>query len=185
VNEECPVGCCPHDTDVPGTGCPDDLPEAPLTERATHLYACQMLSTYKIAAITGFNRRYISQLLHRAGISVMPSGAGRRILRRTAEDERLDELMARLYQEHRMPSTQIAELAGMSEYAVLSRLRASGVPIRTRGRSNREDRAAVSPDDLAALYLQAEMSADENTPERGQATDTGLGSHLRHKPTSF
>jgi hypothetical protein len=69
--------------------------------------------------------------------------------------------MARLYQEHRMPSTQIAGIAGISEYAVLSRLRARGVPIRTRGRNNREDRVAVSPDDLAALYLQAELSADE------------------------
>jgi hypothetical protein len=161
VNEECPVGCCPHDTASPGAGCPDDLPGAPLTERAAHLYGCQMLSTYKIGAITGLNRQYISQLLRRAGIKVTPSGAGRRVVRRTAEDERLDQLMARLYQVHRMPSTQIAELAGISEYAVLSRLRASGVPIRTRGRNNREDRVVVSPDDLAALYLQAELSADE------------------------
>jgi hypothetical protein len=83
VNEECPVGCCPHETAGPGAGCPDDLPGAPLTERAAHLYTCQMLSTYKIGAITGLNRQYITGLLNRAGIKVKPSGAGRR--RRCAE----------------------------------------------------------------------------------------------------
>ena len=133
MNEECPVGCCPHDTDSPCTGCPDDLPGAPLTERAAHLYDCQMLSTYKIAAVTGFNRRYISQLLHRAGIQVMPSGGGGRTPRRTAEDDLRDQLMAGLYQEHRMPSTQIAEIAGISEYAVLS-------PAARLGRANPHSR---------------------------------------------
>jgi len=157
VSGECRGGCCPHDAASPGAGCPDDLPEAPLPERAAHLYACRMLSTYKIAAVTGADRQRISRLLRQAGIAVQPRGPERR----TAEDEQLDQLMARMYQEHRMPSTQIAKLTGMSENAVLGRLRARGVPIRTRGRNNREDRAAVSPDDLAALYLQAGLSADE------------------------
>jgi hypothetical protein len=120
-----------------------------------------MLSTYKIAAITGADRQRITRLLHKAGIKVKPSGSGRRMARRTAEGERLDQLMARRYQDHRMPSPQIAELTGLSEYAVRSRLRARGVPIRSRGRNNREDRAVVSPDDLAALYLQAGLSAEE------------------------
>jgi hypothetical protein len=161
VNEECPAGCCPHGTGSPDAGCLDDLPGAPLPERAAHLYACQLLSTYKIAAITGADRQRVTRLLHKAGIKVKPGGAGRRMTRQTGEDERLDQLMARLYQEHRMPSPQIAALTGTSEYAVLSRLRARGVPIRTRGRNNREDRRAVSRDDLAALYLQAGLSADE------------------------
>jgi hypothetical protein len=120
-----------------------------------------MLSPYKIAAITGADRQRVTRLLHQAGIKVKPSGTGRRMTRRTAEDQRLDQLLARLYQQHRMPSPQIAELTGISEYAVRSRLRTRGVPIRTRGRNNREDRTAVSPDDLAALYLQAGLSSDE------------------------
>jgi hypothetical protein len=161
VKEECPVGCCPHGTAGQDAGCPEDLPGAPLPERAAHLYACQMLSTYKIAAITGADRQRITRLLHQAGIKVKPSGTGRRLTRRTAEGERLDQLMTRLYQDLRMPSPLIAELTGLSEYAVRSRLRARGVPIRTRGRNNREDRSAVSPDDLAALYLQAGLSAEE------------------------
>lgn len=150
MNEQCPVGCCPHEG-TQDAGCPEDLPGAPLLERAAHLYTCQMLSTYKIAAVTGFNRRYISQLLQRAGIKVISSGPGRRLPRPTAEDERLNQIMVRLYQEHRMPYAQIAELAGMSEYAVLSRLRACDVRIRPRDRDSFEATNAASPDDLASL----------------------------------
>ncbi|MGH3298417.1 MAG: hypothetical protein ACRDP7_42170 [Trebonia sp.] len=80
---------------------------------------------------------------------------------RAAKDERLDQLLACLYQDLRLPSPQIARLTGMSEHAVRDRLRARGVPIRTRGRPNREDREVVSPADLAALYLQGGLSADE------------------------
>jgi hypothetical protein len=69
--------------------------------------------------------------------------------------------MARLYLEQRMPSTQIAELAGIPDHTVRTRLRAHGVPIRTRGRNNREDRAEVSQADLDALYLLGGLSADE------------------------
>jgi len=161
VSGDCPGGCCPHNTAGPGEGCPADLPQAPLPERAGHLYTCQMLSTYKIAAVTGTDRQRITRLLHAAGVTVQPRGAGRQAARRDAKDEQLDQLIAGLYRELRMPSPQIAELTGLSEYAVRSRLRACGVPIRTRGRNNREDRAAISADDLTVLYQQAGMSADE------------------------
>jgi len=161
MSEECPAGCCPHDGINSDAGCPDDLPLAPLPERAAHLYACQMLSTYKIGAITGADRQRITRLLHEAGINVKPSGTGRRMTRRSAENERLDQLMARLYLEQRMPSTQIAELAGIPDHTVRTRLRAHGVPIRTRGRNNREDRAEVTQADLDALYLLGGLSADE------------------------
>ena len=161
MNEECPAGCCPHDTASPDEGCPDDLPGASLPERVTHLYACRMLSTYKIAVVTGVGRQRITRLLHKAGINVKPNGAGRRKAARSAEDERFDDLMARLYTEHRMPSTRIAELTGIPESTVRGRLRTRGVPMRTRGGHNREDRSDVSVDDLCVLYLQAGMSADE------------------------
>jgi hypothetical protein len=161
VNEECPAGCCPHHGVSQDGDCPSDLPQAPMLERIAHLYACQMLSTYKIAKATGVDRQRVASLLHKAGVIVTPRGAGRHKVRRNAEDERLDELMAHLYLTERLPSTQIAELTGMRDHTVLARLRAKGVPIRTRGRFNREDRAAVSPDELAALYLRAGLSADE------------------------
>jgi hypothetical protein len=102
-----------------------------------------MLSTYEIAAATSVERQRISRMLHQAGIKVEPGGAGR-MPRRTAEDERLDQLTARLYQERRMPSTQIAELTGISEYAVLARLRARGVPVRTRPEQPRRPRRSLA-----------------------------------------
>lgn len=157
---QCPGGCCPHNGAAQDAACPADLPQAPLPERAAHLYACQMLSIREVRAATGADRQRIARLLREAGVEVGPPGAGRRP-RRTPEDQRLDALMTRLYQEQRMPSTQIAVLAGIPDHAVLSRLRARGVTIRSRGRNNREDRVTVSPDDLTGLYLHAGLSSDE------------------------
>jgi hypothetical protein len=66
VDEQCPGGCCPHDGAGQDAACPADLPRAPLPERAAHLYARQMLSTYKIGAVTGTDRQRITRLLHEA-----------------------------------------------------------------------------------------------------------------------
>lgn len=163
MSAECPAGCCPHNgvSVPPGSGCPDDLPKAPLPERAAHLYGCQMLSTRKIALITGADRGRITRLLHEAGIVVKPRGTGRQLTRRTTESMRLDHLMEFLYLEERMSTTEIAELTGIPDHTVLYRLRARGVPIRTRGRNSREDRTAVSEDALAAAYVNTELSAAE------------------------
>lgn len=160
VSRECPGGCCLHDGATAEAVCPDDLPGAPWQERAAHLYACGMLSTYKIAAITGIGRQRITRMLRKDGIAVKPYGAGRRPPR-AAEDERLDYLMAHLYLDQRMTSPQIAGLTGLSERTVRNRLRARGVRIRTRGVHNREDRTLVSSEDLAALYVRDGLSADE------------------------
>jgi hypothetical protein len=35
-----------------------------------HLYACQMLSTYQIARITGDSRQRVNRVLRKAGITV-------------------------------------------------------------------------------------------------------------------
>ncbi len=161
VNEECPGGCCPHDIASQDGQCPADLPQAPLPERISHLYSCQMLSTYKIGKITGIDHQKVTSLLRKAGVEVKPRGTGRHKVRRTAKDDRLDEFMSHLYSAERMPSTQIAELTGLRDDTVLARLRAKGVPIRTRGRFNREDRVSISPGELAALYLRTGLSADE------------------------
>lgn len=159
--DQCPAGCCPHDSTAGTTECPSDLPEAPLPERVAHLYACQALSTYAIGAVTGVGRQRVTRLLHRAGIVVKPRGAGRRKGRQAPGAQRLDQLIAALYLLQRLPSTQIAELTGIPGRTVRARLRAWGVPMRTRGRFNREDRVAVSAADLADLYVRAGLSADE------------------------
>jgi hypothetical protein len=46
-----------------------------LPERAVHLYARQLLSTYKIAVVTGADRYRITRLLRKAGIAVKPRGS--------------------------------------------------------------------------------------------------------------
>ena len=69
--------------------------------------------------------------------------------------------MGDLYLRLRLPSTQIAELTGIPDRSVRDRLRAHGVPMRTRGRCNREDRIIIPPEDLADLYLRAGLSAGE------------------------
>ncbi len=128
-------------------------PERRFPSGAAHLYACQSLSTYQIAAITAISRHRIVRLLRQAGIAVKPRGAGRRKARGDAEAERLDALMADLYLRLRLPSTQITELTGIPDRSVRDRLRAHGVPMRTRGRCNREDRIIIPPEDLADLVL--------------------------------
>jgi hypothetical protein len=161
VPDLCPAGCCPHDGAAGAAECPSDLPEAPLPERVAHLYACQALSTYAIALVTGVDRQRVTRLLHRAGIVVKPRGAGRRRGRGAPEAQRLDQLMAALYLLHHLTSTQIARLTGLPGRTVRDRLRAAGVAMRTRGQFNREDRVAVSAADLADLYIRAGLSAGE------------------------
>lgn len=161
MTDQCPAGCCPHHSTAKDAACPIDLPRAPLPERVAHLYACQALSTYKIAALTGAERQRVTRLLHKAGIVVKPRGAGRRRARQASEAQRLDQLLATLYLREGMPSTQIAKVTGIPGRTVRDRLRARGVPMRTRGRFNREDRVIVAADDLAELYVRAGLSAGE------------------------
>jgi hypothetical protein len=165
MRTNCVAGCCPHDSGLPGSGsaqsCPPDLPDAPVLERVAHLYACQLLSTYRIAGITGASRQRVNRMLRQAGITVKPRGTGRPRAYRDDAAQRLDELMAYLYLRSRLSSTQIAELTGIAGRTVRARLRARGVPMRTRGRCNREDRIVIPEADLADLYVRAGLSSDE------------------------
>ena len=158
VRQACPAGCCPHGTTE---GCPPDLPDAPESERIAHLYACQLLSTYQIGRITGNNRQRVNWVLRKAGVAVNPRGTGRPRGGRDDQARHLDELMADLYLRLRLSTTQIAGLVGIPANAVRYRLLARGVPMRTRGGNNREDRIVIHQAELAELYLQAGLSADE------------------------
>jgi hypothetical protein len=165
MRANCVAGCCPHDSGPPDPGsaenCPPDLPDAPVLERVAHLYTCQLLSTYRIAGITGDSRQRVNRMLSKAGITVKPRGTGRPRAYRDEAARRLDELMAYLYLQARLSSTQIAGLTGVAARTVRDRLRARGVPMRTRGRCNREDRIVIPEADLADLYVRAGLSADE------------------------
>jgi hypothetical protein len=74
---------------------------------------------------------------------------------------RLDEFMESLYRQSGLTSIQISELTAIPDRTVRQRLRARGVRMRTRGRLNREDRAAVPADALAELYVGVGLSAAE------------------------
>jgi hypothetical protein len=162
MGELCAAGCCPHDgSGSAAVGCPPDLPDAPWPERIAHLYACQLLSTYRIAQITGDNRQRIGRMLRQAGIAVKPRGGGRPKGGWDDQTQQLDLLMADLYLQLRLSSTQIAELVGISARTVRDRLHARGVPVRTRGRCNREDRIVIPQAHLAEVYVRAGLSADE------------------------
>jgi len=133
-------------------------PDGDVAQLVVHLYLCERLSTYRIGERTGMDRQRVGRLLAQAGVAVKPRGAGRR---RPRNDKQvvLDALMARLYVESRLTSGQISALTGVSERAVRSRLRASGVQMRTRGRLNREDRMNVPADELVRLYVADGLSA--------------------------
>jgi hypothetical protein len=161
MGRNCTAGCCPHDSEsLPSPGCPEDVPAAPLAERAAHLYACQGLSTYGIATLTGISRQRIGRLLSRSGVAVKPRGAGRPKSPDPAVQD-TDELMEFLYVQRRLSSTQVAALTGLADRTVRQRLRARGVPMRTRGRCNREDRTVVAPEIMAELYVRSGLPAGE------------------------
>ena len=126
-----------------------------------HLYACQLLSTYQIARITGDDRQRVNWLLRKAGVPVNPRGSGRPRAGRDDQARHMDDLMTDLYQGLQLSTTQIAELVDIPASVVRRRLLARSVPMRTRGRNRREDRIVIPQDELADLYLQAGLSADE------------------------
>lgn len=100
----------------------------------THLYACEGLSTYRIAELTGVDRQRVTRALRRAGVPLRHRGAGRhRPTRRRDDPPDIEELLADLYEKARFSSRQIGELLGMPERTVRDRLRRYGLSIRTRG----------------------------------------------------
>jgi hypothetical protein len=171
VSQRCLAGCCPHDCGDPAQlaahdgrvapGCPADVPGAATPERVAHLYGCRGLSTYRIAEVVGVSRQVVTRMLHRAGAPVKPRGGGRRRLPRSTGAGIPDTLLADLYLRHRLTCAQISELISVPARTVQDRLRAQGIRLRTRGRFNREDRLAVEPSALAAMYVQAGLPADQ------------------------
>ncbi len=141
--------------------CAEQSPDpASTAELVPHLYVCRGLSTYRISEIAGISTYRVGRLLHQAGVPVKPRGAGRR---RQPDPKQgpLNGIMAKLYLEERLSSRQISAITGIPERTVRARLRRHGVPMRTRGRLNREDRTTVPADQLAQLYVRAGLSAAE------------------------
>jgi hypothetical protein len=131
-----------------------ELSGAALLKHVCHLYECEQLSTYRIAAVLAIDRQRAGRMLRRAGVVVKPRGAGRS----RAQDARA-ELAEDLYLCRGLSTTGISELLGVPGRTVRDWLRAREVPMRTRGRMNREDRQDVPAETLAELYVRCGLSA--------------------------
>jgi hypothetical protein len=156
------AGGCPHgegnSAAPPGAGLPG-LSATELAERIGHLYLCEELSTYRIAAVVGISRQRVGRILHRMGAPVKPRGLGRR--RPPAQPAVRAETLKSLYLEWRLTSGQISALTGIPERTVRDRLRAADTVMRSRGRGYREDRRTAPADAVAELYVHAGLSAAE------------------------
>lgn len=139
-----------------------DQAVAPLPVRLKHLYVCGGLSTYQIGEIVGIDRQRVTRLLRRAGVTIRARGTGRKRPRRRIPDPPgLPALLEELYVRRRLTSGQIGGLLGMPERRVRERLSEYGIPVRTRGRCNREDRIKLPAEQLKEMYVLDEMSADQ------------------------
>jgi hypothetical protein len=194
------AGCCPYAHGATGSPAPDQAIQPPRADTAalvSHLYDCQGLSTYEIARAVGISRQRVGRLLHKAGVPVKPRGAGRPRLP-GAEQAALTDLAERLYLQSSLSSGQISALIGVPDRTVRSRLRARGVRMRTRGWSNRQDRAVAPIEALGQLYVHAGLTAAETGRQLGvparvvlrTAHDQGLpvrvgGPEPRHGPSEI
>ncbi len=160
--------------------CHADQDAAPARDRLdpawlAHLYLCQELSTYAIGEITGLDRQRVARMLRRAGAPLRPRGAGRLRPLRRSDPPGLPRILAELYEVGRLGSPQIAIITGLSERAVRDRLRRYGIPVRTRGGWNREDRQLVGAEVLDDLYTRLGLTAGEV----GRRLGTSRGTVLR------
>lgn len=127
-----------------------------------HEYACLGKSTYAVAELAGIDRQRVTRLVAQAGVALRPRGAGaRRPSRRVAEPADLPGLLRDLYLERRLSSSVIGEMLGMSPRTVRERLAEAAIPTRHRGNQPLSARKQLAEADLEALYVQAELSAEE------------------------
>jgi hypothetical protein len=141
-----------------------------------HLYQCRGLSTYAIGEITGLDRQRVTRILRRAGVTLRPRGAGRLRPLRRDDPPGLPLVLAELYGARRLRSPQIAAITGVPERTIRDRLRRYGIPARTRGGWNREDRQLVAAEVLDDLYTQLGLTADEIGRWLGTSRSTVLRS---------
>jgi len=133
-----------------------------IQDRLRDLYLGRGLSTRQIAKEVEMDRHTITHLLHEAGVEVRPRGAGRaRPTRRIHDPSDLPCLLYELYICQRLTSKQVGARLRMSERTVRDRLHEFGIPVRTRGWANREDRTVLSIDTVESMYVEDGRSAQE------------------------
>lgn len=117
------------------------------------LYLQHGLSIRAIAQRLHTSRARVREAVDALGVQVAPRGAGRaRPHRRHADPPDLERQLRALYRDQRLSRAEVAARLGLTEGLVRIRLAEYGIPTRTRGRGNREDRPDIDPATLAALY---------------------------------
>jgi transposase len=133
---------------------------AQFESQVRELYVRDGLSTRRIAEQLGMRRAAVTAALHAMGVVVSPRGAGRRRpTTRRADSDDLAERLRQLYSVEGLTRRQTSEKLGLSEGLVRTRLAEFAIPIRTRGRCNREDRAEVPLDQILRHYRDGGLSA--------------------------
>ena len=151
--EDCPY-CGAVPAVQPGQA---DVPLA----RLAHLYLCAGLSTYRIAQLTGLDRQRVTRRLRHAGVPLRPRGAGgSRPQARRPDPPDMAAVLTGLYVTQRLSTPEIGKLLGIPERRVRDRLRRYGIPARTRGGWQREDRRSLPAETVRLLYQVHGLSAD-------------------------
>jgi transposase-like protein len=146
-------------------------------EAVRRRYVVDGLSIRRTADELGLPRKVVSAVLRDLGVAVAPRGAGRARPRRApAPPLAVAEALVELYVTRRLSRAEVARRLGVPESRIRTWLRHLGVPTRTRGRSNREDRRRDPPQAVEDLYVTAELTADEVASHLGSTRGRVLAS---------
>lgn len=129
------------------------------------------LSIRRIATQLSLPRRQVAAAIRNAGIVPPPRGRGRpRPDSRISRPEGTAETLRQLYLEQRLPCAQVAAVLNVPEHRIRTWLLECHIPIRSRGKTNRENRHRPGKAVLQQLYIDQELPAREV----GRRLSTGL-----------
>lgn len=135
-------------------------PDASVAESIVERYLSGT-SIRRISGELGLSRRLVRAMLRDHGVRVEPVGRGRpRPEQRICLPPGMAERLSELYLDRRLTRREIAELVGVSDQRIRLWLREAGIPSRTRGRLNREDRHRPARADLEDLYVERELPGE-------------------------
>lgn len=136
--------------------------EVPDRDLLAYYYVDLGLSTRQIAREHGISRGRVTRVLHKADVSLPARGTGRGHRRSWwPAPEDLPRHLVDLYLRQQLPIGQVAARLGVTGRTVSSLLRKHGIPVRSSGWANREDRLALPIKEVERLYLGTGLSAAE------------------------
>jgi hypothetical protein len=125
-----------------------------------HAYLCRQRSVRLIADESGLSRARVSAVVRMLGAPIAERGAGRpRPWTRVADPPDLRDLLIQWYCRERRSCTDIAAMLGVDARTVRNRLQTFGIPRRSKGSHNREDRQELDREHLRHLLIDAGLTA--------------------------